>query len=196
MVTTGGGLCVKILKRTADFSVRSSITSNINNGSNFSIPKKTRLFVEQTLRERAESIKLHKIFQQGLIRLRLVVTKKAYEAVSVEQKSMHHLISLEPSVFGLGPRYKIRIVITNVTDKVSANELFLVFKTKNVDCRSRVTKVPTLIPGIPILFGSDATLTNEKLPGKVEILLCKKNTLIPLQDVTVMLPLAEDDIDI
>lgn len=195
-MTTGGGLCVKILKRTADFSVRSSTSEHINSGSNFAIPKKTRLFVEQTLRERAEATKIHKTFQQGLIRLRLIVAKKAYEAMTSKQKSIYHPISLEPTVIGLGPRYRIRTVVTNVTDKRSENQLFLIYKTSNVDCRPRVTNVPVLAPGIPIPFSSIATLINEKLPGKVQILLCKNKNPKPLQIVTVMLPVAEDDIEI
>ncbi|XP_051171319.1 Bardet-Biedl syndrome 1 protein homolog isoform X2 [Leptopilina boulardi] len=196
MVTTGGGLCVKILKRTADFSVRSLTTANSNSESNFMIPKKTRLFVEQTLRERTEASKIHKIFQQGLIRLRLTVAKKAFDALSNQQESMYRPISIESSVIGLGPRYRIRSIVTNVTEEASETDLFFVYKTNNVDCRPRVSRVPILAPGIPITFSSNATLINYQLPGKVKLLLCKKDVLKPLQIINIALPAAEEDIDV
>ncbi|XP_043478263.1 Bardet-Biedl syndrome 1 protein homolog isoform X2 [Leptopilina heterotoma] len=196
MVTTGGGLCVKILKRTADFSVRSLTSVNANSDSNFAVPKKTRLFVEQTLRERAEASKIHKIFQQGLIRLRLTVAKKTFEALSNHQESMYNSISIESSVFGLGPRYRIRSIVTNVTEDASEPELFFVYKTNNIDCRPRISRVPILAPGVPITFSSNATLINHQLPGKVKLLLCKKNVLKPLQTINIALPTSEDDIEV
>jgi hypothetical protein len=50
-----GKLLIKILKRTADFSKNLHLDekkSDTGIESNFQIPKKTKIFVEQTIRER------------------------------------------------------------------------------------------------------------------------------------------------
>lgn len=99
MVTVGGGLCVKILKRTADFSVHNTMSDlPINDGSKFLIPKKTRLFVEQTIRERSEAKKIHTTFQQGLLRLRLMVAKKVVESLNDGQDADSHSLTVEVTV--------------------------------------------------------------------------------------------------
>ena len=55
LVTVEGQLIIKILKRTADFKVDQVDTTNKPNTdqvNNLQIPKKTKVFVEQTIRER------------------------------------------------------------------------------------------------------------------------------------------------
>ena len=57
MVGRSGGLTIKILKRTAKFTIKEfgelpaqTVNSKLN------IPKKTKLFVDQTMREREQSV--------------------------------------------------------------------------------------------------------------------------------------------
>lgn len=57
LITTAGSLIIKILKRTAEFKVNVDTNNLLNDvavpaAGNLMIPKKTKVFVEQTLRER------------------------------------------------------------------------------------------------------------------------------------------------
>lgn len=59
LITTAGSLIVKILKRTAEFKVNSD-ANTLNDtvmpaAGNLMIPKKTKVFVEQTHRERGNA---------------------------------------------------------------------------------------------------------------------------------------------
>ncbi|XP_076652721.1 BBSome complex member BBS1-like [Halictus rubicundus] len=196
MVTVGGGLCVKILKRTADFSVHSTTTNSlINDGSKFSIPKKTRLFVEQTIRERSEAKKIHSTFQQGLLRLRLIVAKKAMESLNESQDAGPRFITMEATVLGLGPNYQIRVLLTNVSDEMSDTGLYIVCRSEDTDVRPRVIDVPLLPSGVPIPMALNAILTS-RISGRVHILLCKKSRTKPINVTTVVLPAAEEDIEV
>ncbi|XP_033337990.1 BBSome complex member BBS1 isoform X2 [Megalopta genalis] len=196
MVTVGGGLCVKILKRTADFSVHNTTTDSLtNDGPKFTIPKKTRLFVEQTIRERSEAKKIHSTFQQGLLRLRLIVAKKTVESLNESQDAGPRLITMEATVLGLGPSYQIRITLTNVSDEMSDTGLYVVCRSENTDVRPRVMDVPLLPSGIPIPMALNATLTS-RISGRVQILLCKKARTKPINVATVVLPAAEEDIEV
>lgn len=196
MVTVSGGLCVKILKRTADFSTHNA-TSNltINDGAKFIIPKKTRLFVEQTIRERSEAKKIHSTFQQGLLRLRLMVAKRVVETLNDSQGAGPHPITVEATVLGLGPNYQIRVLITNISDELSDTDLYIVCRSENTDVQPRVLDVPLLPSGIPIPLTVDSILRG-RISGKVEILLCKKSKAKPVSVTTVILPAAEEDIEV
>jgi Bardet-Biedl syndrome 1 protein len=57
ILITGGHLLVKILKRTAQFTAQSSGTGMIPPQQiKMLVPKKTKLFMEQTLRERENAV--------------------------------------------------------------------------------------------------------------------------------------------
>ncbi|XP_076620008.1 BBSome complex member BBS1-like [Colletes latitarsis] len=196
MVTVGGGLCVKILKRTANFSIHNALSCpSPNDGTKFMIPKKTRLFVEQTIRERSEAKKIHSTFQQGLLRLRLMVAKKAVESLNESQDAGLHPITLEATVLGLGPNYQIRVLLTNISDELSDTGFYIVCRNENTDVRPRVMDVPLLPSGIPIPMAMHATLTS-RISGKVQILLCKRSRTKPITVTTVILPAAEEEIEV
>lgn len=59
IIYLGGGLSVKILKRTAKFENQdySNTVRDLQN-TKLNLPKKTKLFVDQTMREREHSISM------------------------------------------------------------------------------------------------------------------------------------------
>lgn len=196
MVTVGGGLCVKILKRTADFSIHNPMSDlPINDGSKFLIPKKTRLFVEQTIRERSEAKKIHTTFQQGLLRLRLMVAKKVVESLNDGQDAGSHSLTVEATVLGLGPHYQIRILLTNISDELSDTDLYIVCRSENIEVKPRLMDVPLLPSGVPIPFVVNAIL-NGRISGRMEILVCKKSRTKPVTVTTVVLSAPEEDIEV
>lgn len=196
MITVGGGLCMKILKRTADFNVNNSISNSLScNTSKFSIPKKTRLFVDQTIRERAEAKKIHNTFQQGFLRLRLTTAKRAFENLSENQAAGPNPITLEANVLGLGPNYMIRILVTNISEGLSYTELYILCRSEDTDVNPCVINLPLLPSAIPIPLTVSANLRGQ-ISGKIKILLCKKSNSKPLGVTTVILPAAEEDFEI
>lgn len=68
LITKSGSLIVKILKRTAKFTIQDeeqrSLTTGIlgNIGPKLIVPKKTKLFVDQTMREREQYLGNHILF--------------------------------------------------------------------------------------------------------------------------------------
>ncbi|XP_011691082.1 PREDICTED: Bardet-Biedl syndrome 1 protein isoform X1 [Wasmannia auropunctata] len=196
MVTVGGGLCMKILKRTADFNTNISMSnSSSSNTSKFSIPKKTRLFVDQTIRERAEAKKIHNTFQQGFLRLRLATAKQASEHLSENLASGPNPLTLETNVLGLGPNYMIRVIVTNISEVLSPTELYILCRAEDTDVNPRVIDLPLLPSAVPIPIAISANLKGQ-ISGKVKILLCKKSNPKPLVVTTVILPAAEEDFEI
>jgi len=196
MITVGGGLCMQILKRTADFNVNNSISNSSSyNISKFSIPKKTRLFVDQTIRERAEAKKIHNTFQQGFLRLRLKTAKQASEHLTQNQVSGPNPITLEANVLGLGPNYMIRVLVTNICDNSFQTELYILCRPEDTDVNPRMIDLPLLPSAVPIPVILSANLKSQ-ISGKVKILLCKNSNPKPLAVTTVILPTAEEDFEV
>ena len=73
MITISGGLTVKILKRTAQFEkLETALAPHLSKANEkLNIPKKTKLFVEQSTRERENGTLMHRVFQHDLFLLRL-----------------------------------------------------------------------------------------------------------------------------
>ena len=75
---------MKILKRTAHFdNLENASTPLTSQNIKLNIPKKTKLFVDQTLRERENCTLMHRVFQHDLYQLRL---NTARSIVAVHQK--------------------------------------------------------------------------------------------------------------
>nr|XP_032660184.1 Bardet-Biedl syndrome 1 protein isoform X3 [Chelonoidis abingdonii] len=82
MTTKGGGLIIKILKRTAVFEEKdTSLGPPMAQSIRLSVPKKTRLYVDQTLRERENAVAMHRVFQMDLYRLRLMAARAYVKAL-------------------------------------------------------------------------------------------------------------------
>merc|ERR1712187_579932 len=73
-----GALMVKILQRNANLDVSSTTPGPPpEQDIPLDVPKKTKLYVEQTSREREQAVDMHRTFQRDLCKLRLS-TARAY----------------------------------------------------------------------------------------------------------------------
>ena len=199
MITCGGGLDVKTLKSTAVFTIDSNEFKNkslSNAGSQkFLIPKKTKLFIEQTIRERSEAQKIYTTFQQGFLRLRLETARKARELFDERSETGNSFITLQASVLGLGPNFIVKIILTNHSEGLSEKGLFLVFRDENTQVKPRLVKLPLIPSGIPLPITISA-VSFGRLPGKINVLLCSGKSVKPIKTINVILPVAEEDIEV
>ena len=70
-----GALTIKMLRRRVDFEKMSLTTGPPpEQDIPLNVPKKTKLYVEQTQREREQATEMHRIFQRDLCKLRLQVS--------------------------------------------------------------------------------------------------------------------------
>ncbi|XP_058382306.1 Bardet-Biedl syndrome 1 protein isoform X3 [Diceros bicornis minor] len=82
MTTRGGGLMIKILKRTAVFvEGGGEVGPPPAQATKLSVPRKTRLYVDQTLREREAGTAMHRTFQTDLYLLRLRAARAYVQAL-------------------------------------------------------------------------------------------------------------------
>ncbi|XP_026329865.1 Bardet-Biedl syndrome 1 protein [Hyposmocoma kahamanoa] len=161
IVTASGTLMLKILKRTAEFNAHAAgieLAAAANAQKPWLIPKKSKLFIEQSMREREHAITMHESFQHELNRLRLTAAKTLLEA-HVKSDNFIGIGALEPvrlaaEVEGLGPVFRVTLIIENTSNDKAVIGLAILFHvhTANYKVSNPYIKVPLLAPGRKLKF--------------------------------------------
>jgi hypothetical protein len=122
LVGASGALTIKMLQRTAKFDAGSgALGPPPEQDVPLSIPKKTKLYVEQTQREREQATDMHRAFQRDLCKLRLSTARAYVKMITDGQGPMSYssgsALRLTAQVQGLGPRFKIKLSLQNTGSK-------------------------------------------------------------------------------
>ncbi|KAG0433768.1 hypothetical protein HPB47_019578 [Ixodes persulcatus] len=147
LVGTGGGLTVLILKRGAQLQ-REPVATPSPGPAKWSLPKKTKLFVDQTMREREHSVAMHRSFQRDLQRLRVTAARNYARALGsnlqpVSAPNQGHSMELSAQVQGLGPEYLLHLRLQNSRPGPVPTDLSVVIHSD-----PSLYKVPYLVPGL------------------------------------------------
>ncbi|KAL0893569.1 hypothetical protein ABMA27_013758 [Loxostege sticticalis] len=213
IVTGSGNLMLKILKRTADFAGHSAgvDAAPVTAGQKpWLIPKKSKLFLEQSLRERENAVAMHENFQHELNRLRLLAAKTLLDAHVKSDNSIGvgamESIRLSAEVEGLGPIFCVSLIVENTSPDKAVIGLSILFHvhTTNYKVSNPHIKVPLLPPNGKLKFPTKIeevfddnvspdvlfrTVTGEGgQRALVKILLLKAGKHSPALAATVMMP--------
>merc|ERR1712151_1103030 len=113
-----GALMVKILQRNANLDVSSAAPGPPpEQDIPLDVPKKTKLYVEQTSREREQAIDMHRTFQRDLCKLRLSTARAYVNLLGAGHGPMSSSggaqVRLNAEVVGMGPQFKIVVRVQN-----------------------------------------------------------------------------------
>merc|ERR1719478_1736271 len=114
-----GSLMVKILQRNANLEVSNAAPGPPpEQDIPLDVPKKTKLYVEQTSRERDQAIDMHRTFQRDLCKLRLSTARSYVKLLGAGHGPMSvgaggAQIRLNALVVGTGPEFKISVRLQN-----------------------------------------------------------------------------------
>jgi Bardet-Biedl syndrome 1 protein len=196
MITYGGGLNIKILKRMAKFNICSNSNNHLNLSNNikFIIQKKKKLSIEQSIKEKSEPIIIHKTFQQSYLRLNLSISARIQNICIMKQQPELVPLTLRSVIFGLGPCYIIKLYVTSVKERLFPNNLFFVCRSTYTLVNLRVMQLPFIGIGFSLPIIISLTIKDRFL-NKIQILLCHKERIKPLSVVNLTLPIVEDEIE-
>ena len=114
-------MTVKMLQRKASLEAGESREAPPEQDVPLSVPKKTRLYIEQTQREREQATEMHRAFQRDLCKLRLSTARAYVKMITDGQGPMSYssgsALRLTAQVQGLGPRFKIKLSLQNTGSK-------------------------------------------------------------------------------
>ncbi|KAJ0394397.1 hypothetical protein P43SY_000098 [Pythium insidiosum] len=200
VVQKGGALTLKILKRTASLEAISEAAGPPpEQDIPLNIPKKTKLYVEQTQRERDHAIEMHRHFQRDLCKLRLTTARAYVKIIKDGQGPLSYStgasIRLNAQVQGIGPVFRIKLNVQNagtkaITDITVAfhydHELYRFSKSLMV--------LPVVIPNVQYEYSAEVMAISESgAADSVYVFVCGKESCVPLVSAVVNMPLSEPD---
>lgn len=198
IVGASGSLSIKILQRTAKFE-----TSGQGAGPPpeqdvpLSIPKKTKLYVEQTQREREQATEMHRAFQRDLCKLRLSTARAYVKMITDGQGPMSYAsgsaLRLTAQVQGLGPRFKIKLSLQNTGSKpVIDHAVCLNYNSLLYRVKAAVFNLPVLIPGLTHRLDAELECIDENGSADVvRVFVIPKDAHVPTLSAQVNMPAAE-----
>lgn len=105
----------------------------LNSKGNLSIaiPKKSNIFIEQTIREKDNASQVHNIFQADLWRMRLTAAKYTLQILKTGDSNFSSglvtPIKLNSSVYGVGPEFLIKLTLENMSTMNIVTNLSVLF---------------------------------------------------------------------
>lgn len=199
MTTKGGGLMVKILKRTAAFDDRDSAPGPpLAQSVRLNVPKKTKLYVDQTLRERENGLAMHRAFQMDLSRLRLAAAKayvKALESsLTPMSSSLTEPLKMNAVVQGLGPSFKLTLNVQNTAACRPVMNLAISFLYDESLYRMRnpYMRIPLLVPGLIYPVETFVECTSDKgISDIIKVFVLHEGRSSPLLTAHINMPVSE-----
>uniref|UniRef100_A0AC35U5X1 BBS1 domain-containing protein n=1 Tax=Rhabditophanes sp. KR3021 TaxID=114890 RepID=A0AC35U5X1_9BILA len=156
IVSKTGSLAVKMFKRTAVLDDKEFLK---NNGGlqvmKLTIPKKTKAFVSQGMREKTNADLIFKIFQRDLFMLKLYITKSYAELQSSNLASLgfsddFSAIEVQVDVLGFGPMFRVVINMSS-GKKITLRNLKIMFSYNKdlYSMKNDIIDICYLLPNYP-----------------------------------------------
>jgi len=193
-----GALVVKIIQRNANLDVSTTAPGPPpEQDIPLDVPKKTKLYVEQTSRERDQAIEMHRTFQRDLCKLRLSTARGYVDLLGAGHGPVSSQgggnVRLNAQVIGMGPQFKIIIHIENVGVHVISDIQLMCTTNLNLYNLPRpVQNVLILVPQqLYILEVPVICIDENGGTDLVRISLNKRNSNVPLISGIVNMPISE-----
>lgn len=199
MTTIGGGLIVKILKRTANFdSSDHTPAAPASQTAKLNIPRKTKLFVDQALRERENATEMHQVFQSDLFKIRLNAARSLVKTIQTSanplSSSLDDPLKLSAQVQGIGPGFKLIMSVQNTSTDVPSTDLVITFLTDYslYKIAKPLVQIPLLLPGIQYTYESFVEcITENGSSGKIKVFLLHRGDPVPIITAVINMPVSE-----
>ncbi|KAM6159649.1 BBSome complex member BBS1 [Erethizon dorsatum] len=199
MTTRGGGLIIKILKRTAVFvEGTGEVGPPPAQAMKLNVPRKTRLYVDQTLREREAGTGMHQTFQTDLYLLRIRASRAYVQALESSLSPMsataREPLKLHAVVQGLGPTFKLTLHLQNTSTARPVLGLLVCFLYDEVlyALPRAFFKVPLLVPGLSYPLETFVqSLSSKGTSDIIRVLVLREGQSVPLLSAHISMPVSE-----
>ncbi|XP_003740934.1 Bardet-Biedl syndrome 1 protein [Galendromus occidentalis] len=210
-VTKSGALTVKILRRNQTFDTIGSLESSksapaITAGNKFIIPKKTKLFVDQTMRERESASIMHRVFQQDFHRIRLIAARHYLNTMQTTGNTQVRgfngadetkipEVRITARVQGLGPEFALIITLSCSENTFPPLRNLLVaysYDSSIYRCERAYRCVPYLPPGLPTSVSIRVTCVSELcVSDTLKVIVALKDCSSPIVTALISMPVAQ-----
>uniref|UniRef100_A0A7S1IQI7 Bardet-Biedl syndrome 1 N-terminal domain-containing protein n=1 Tax=Eutreptiella gymnastica TaxID=73025 RepID=A0A7S1IQI7_9EUGL len=194
-----GTIHIKMLPRLASLEATKGQNAGPPPEQNIPIrvPKKTRLYIEQTQREKEFGTEMHRVFQRDLCKLRLATARAYVKVLTDGQGPLSYTsgssLRLTAHVQGLGPLFKIKLNIQNTgTKSLTAIPIVFTFNQSIYRMPNPTLLLPLLVPSLVYNYEVDVECIDEAAGADViRVYVCNPNSAIPIITALVNMPLAD-----
>ncbi|KAI4796513.1 hypothetical protein KUCAC02_026932 [Chaenocephalus aceratus] len=194
-----GGLIVNILKRTASFEDRAAAAGPpLAQSVRLNVPKKTKLYVDQTLRERESGAAMHRAFQMDLSRLRLAAAGAYVKALESSLTPMSCRLSeplkMNAVVQGLGPAFKLTLNVQNTAAcrPVANLAVSFLYDESLYRMRTPYLRIPLLVPGVVYPVETFVECSSDKgISDIIKVFVLQEGSSAPLLSAHINMPVSE-----
>lgn len=195
-----GALDIKILARTANLDVSSShLGPPPEQEIPLQVPKKTKLYVEQAQRERDQAVNMHRTFQRDLCKLRLTTARTFVKLLTDGQGPTSYAastqLSLHASVQGLGPHFKVQLMMKN-EGSASLSDLHVLIRSCSplYEVTTKHIGVPLLLSGLEYRYSIGVRCVDPSSGADaLRISIISPKTTVPLLSALLKMPLSEPE---
>ena len=195
-----GCLSIYILKRNVDLSEGKENISGPppQQYQKLNVPRKTKTFVDQTLRERDHGTTMHRIFQHDLYRLRLNTAQNYVNALQKKMTPVSHSflapLKLAANVQGIGPMFRLTVEIMNTSTNspiIGAYVILVANESLYVLEKSYIS-MPLLVPSLTYAVNTMVRCTSEQgLADNIKVFVYVKGKCSPVLSATIDMPISE-----
>mmetsp|Transcript_7059 Transcript_7059/g.25118 ORF Transcript_7059/g.25118 Transcript_7059/m.25118 type:complete len:582 (-) Transcript_7059:34-1779(-) len=193
-----GSVTIKMLRRSANLEVAASKPGPPpEQDVPLNVPRKTRLYVEQTQRERDQATDMHRIFQRELCKLRLETARSYVRIITGGQGPQSYAagvsLRLNAQVQGLGPTFKVTLNLQNTGTRSLINvPMTFNYNHDLYRVSTPVIVVPLMIPALLYRYEVDVTCIDEAGGADViKVFVCNGKSTVPAISAYVNMPMSE-----
>ncbi|KAK6729924.1 hypothetical protein RB195_006773 [Necator americanus] len=197
--TRDGGLVVKLFRRKASLDERIDLAAPPKPYTiKLNIPKKSKIFIDQTVRERDNVNQINQTYQRDLFLIKYHATKAFASMVSTSEASVstdpNHSVDIAVTVNGFGPKFRLTVKLSCAAKAPLYNLwLSMVFSQTIYQFSETLIPVSILVPGHFYTFTTlvECTEPEKGISEDIRVLLIKEDKSTPLVTAIVTMPTSE-----
>ncbi|KAI6183364.1 Bardet-Biedl syndrome 1-like protein [Aphelenchoides bicaudatus] len=202
--TVSGGLCAKIFRRTAILGEKSHhVGAPAAQTQRLNVPKRTKAFIDQSLRERDNYARLHQVYQRDLFMLKYQ-TIKTFAALQSGQTGLQPSRDAEPVDFnlellGFGPTFLLTVDLSASKQlSVAKRSVIFTYDSNEYTATHKLIHLPDILyPGVPIKVSTHVKCLRpeNQAPGELRVLLVRNDWKQPVFSASIQMPISELEVD-
>jgi Bardet-Biedl syndrome 1 protein len=200
MTLKSGSIAIKMLPRSANLEPAKGHTTGPPPEQDIplKVPRKTKLYIEQTHREKEHGVEMHRVFQRELCKLRLQ-TARAYVKILTDGRgplsyTAGSSLRLTAHVQGLGPLFKIKLNIQNTgTKALTSIPIVFSFNRELYMMKQACIIIPLLVPSLIYNYEVPVECVDEGGQGSdpIRVFVASATSNVPIITAIVNMPLAD-----
>lgn len=161
------------------------------------VPKRTKLYLEQTEREKEFGVDMHRVFQRDLCKIRLQ-TARAYVKILTDGQGLMSFnasssLRLTAHVQGLGPHFKIKLNVQNTgTRALVGIPVVFTYNMNTYRLPEPYIVIPSLVPSLLYSFEIPVECVDDQAGSdNIRVYVCNQQSCVPIITALVNMPVVD-----